>query len=90
MLLRATGRFERLFCGLWTSGKMTIGETVRKLLFGEIPEKCDEDARNQWREAIHENRNETQKSVAEARKSRKASDEATRVAEWAVKILEGK
>jgi hypothetical protein len=68
---------------------MTIGETVRKLLFGEMPENYDEDARKQWRDAIHENRNETQKSVAEARKSRKASDEATRVAEWAVKILEG-
>jgi hypothetical protein len=69
---------------------MTIGETVRKILFGEMPEKYDDDAHNQWREAIHENRNETQKSVAEARKSRKASDEATRVAEWAVKILEGR
>jgi hypothetical protein len=69
---------------------MTIGEIVRKLLFGETPEKYDENARSEWREAIHENKNETQKSVAEARKSRKASDEATRVAEWAVKILEGK
>jgi hypothetical protein len=69
---------------------MTIGETVSKLLFGEMPKPCDEDARKEWRDAIHENRNETQKSVAEARKSRKASDEATRVAEWAVKILEGK
>jgi hypothetical protein len=69
---------------------MTIGETVQKLLFGKAPEKCDEKVRREWREAIHENRNETQKSVAEARKSRKASDEATRVAEWAVKILEGR
>lgn len=44
--------------------------------------------RREWREAIHENRNVASRSQATARLSRKASDDAYRSAQSAIKLLE--
>jgi hypothetical protein len=63
-----------------------IGHLLHDVLF---PKKDGPDAERQaWREAIHESRNVAAISVATARKSKKASDEALRSAQCAIKLLE--
>jgi hypothetical protein len=65
-----------------------LGQRLREILFGPaMPEPSFSD-RKEWREAIHEHRNVSQVSVAEAKKSKKVSGEAIAVAEYAIKIME--
>lgn len=45
--------------------------------------------RAEWRDAIHESHNVAQVSYGAARRSKRASDEAYRVAQCTVKLLEG-
>jgi hypothetical protein len=51
------------------------------LLFGRAHTRA-------FREAIHDNRNAVQASSAAAKRSEKASDEVSRVAQCAIKLLE--
>jgi hypothetical protein len=61
---------------------------MHDLLFGKPKCMKEEAARQDWREAIHESRNASQASMAAARMSKRASDEALRIAQGAVEILE--
>lgn len=62
--------------------------SLREFLFGPDGSGPPAEAIKQWREAIHESKGVAQASIAEARKSKKQSDEATRVAESAITKLE--
>ncbi len=62
--------------------------SLREFIFGPANSEPSPEAAKQWREAIHESKGVAQASIAEARKSKKKSDEATRVAECAITKLE--
>jgi uncharacterized protein (DUF2225 family) len=57
---------------------------IHNILFGTTPK----GEREQWRDALHENKNETMRSTGAARISKDKSDEALEVQKKALRLLE--
>lgn len=65
-----------------------FGNFIHAVLFGEEDKAKRDGRREEWRHAIHENRNEVMRSAGAARISKKASDESLKVQGAAIKLLE--
>jgi hypothetical protein len=67
---------------------VSLGHFIHVIFFGEEEKAKKDGRREEWRHAIHENRNEVMRSSGAARISKKASDESLKVQGAAIRLLE--